>query len=118
VVLGCVIAIAITCYVYRHIILVTLEAFAAAVGILALIGATFVIAVNARRYQKRRTAAAIRSALAVDTEPMPQLVTEPPAAMPDSAAAMAAAAEWLENEGTELAFTKDGKLVAKGDGAP
>jgi hypothetical protein len=121
VVLGCVIAIAITCYIYRHIIIETLIAFAAAAGILLLLVAVIALVVNARRYQKRRTQALIDAPLAKDTEPMTQLAEpidgSPVAAMPKpvDAEAMARTAEWLAEEGTELAWTSDGKLVAKGD---
>jgi|SRR5215472_12910121 len=122
VVLGMVIAVAITCYIYRHIIEETLIAFLEAMAVILVILATAVILINYRRWAKRRTAAAIEAEMrahgSLEPEAVASPVLEPAAAMPDADAAMKAAAEWLKDEGTELAWTADGKLVAKGDGAP
>jgi len=106
--LGGVIALAITVYIYRHIIIETLITLLEAIGLLAVLLGAIAIAVNAVRWNRRRTKAAIEGELRSHGVLAPG---------PDAdQAAMSTEADWLAAPGTELAWSPDGKsLVARDD---
>jgi hypothetical protein len=100
---GVFLACCVVAYVYREVILKTIEVMVVAmVGVVMVVGFT-ALAVNAIRYYRRTARLA--------EEPIPDTWTKAPetATMEDEEA-ISAEADWLAS-GVELAFSPDGKTL-------
>lgn len=116
-VLGLLIVLAITVYVYHEIIIQTLIYLAEGIGLILAITGGIAIAVNARRYQKRRTQRAIASALTEAGDPAASQVIDghlEPTVLPDRTA-MERTARRLADGDVELFFDADGNLRSAKD---
>jgi len=105
VVAGVLLAMAITAYIYREVIYQTLLAAVAAIAIVAAVAACTAIIVSTVRWYRRqpRTAPAVATALA---EPvLEDEVTD------EDVRALSREADWLADEGVELAWSPDGKSL-------
>jgi hypothetical protein len=108
-VLGLLVAVAITCYIYRQVILSTVRAFVAAVVIVAAVAAVIAITVSTVRFLRAQRIAAIERMPA----PVPDTWTkyeEPATVTDEDVKAISEEADWLAT-GVELAFSPDGKTL-------
>jgi hypothetical protein len=115
-----VVGLAITIYIYHHIIIQTLEYMLIACGLLAAVAAAIALVVSGYRYNRKRTRARIAGALqAVGEDPTGYqfgVLDGAPPIPPQDRAQMEQTADLLSDEGVELSWTQDGKtLRAKKD---
>jgi hypothetical protein len=104
-VLAIIVVMAITCYVYRQVILTTIEtAVLAAVGVAVFTGVIAVTISTLRWYRKRQ------KAMAADPSGATAMAT---LATDKSVAQISAEADLLAQEGTEMVFAPDGSLHVK-----
>jgi hypothetical protein len=111
-VLGILVCVGAICYVYREVILKTIEtALIAAIGVAAVV-AVGAITLNTLRWYRKNRAVALASAPAVAEA---DTWTAPTDTVPvtDASEALTEEADWLAS-GVELAFGPDGSLKAKG----
>jgi len=115
-----VVGLAITVYIYHHIIIQTLEYMLIACGLIAAVAAAIALIVSGYRYNRKRTRARITGALkAVGEDPTGMTfgaLDGAPPIPPQDRAQMEQTADLLRDEGVELSWTQDGKtLRAKKD---
>jgi hypothetical protein len=103
---GAIAALVITCYIYRHVIIET--AIVAGLVIIAsgAIAACTAILLSTRNWYKSQPQAYAEYSV-------PEIAHENGPVTRTDMQAIAGDAEWLSGDTVELAFTEDGRLVAK-----
>jgi hypothetical protein len=112
IVLGMLVVVAAVCYVYRQVIIDTLLTVLIAAGCVAGIVIAVAVTLNGVKWHRRK---ALEHASALAALPEPDLTGTPfgPEVTVMDVKRIGAEADWLAAEGSELAFTDDGKLVVK-----
>jgi len=105
---GVLIAFAIVCYVYREVILKTVEVMVVAITGAVIVAGAVALIVSSLRYYRAHAAI-----LRAESEPVPDTWTryaEPATTTLSDEEAITAEADWLAS-GVELAFGPDGKTL-------
>ena len=104
-VLAAIVVFGAVCYVYRQVIITTIETALFAAGATVAFGAVVVVTVSTWRWYLKR-----QKAMAAEPSGAVALAT---ATDDEETTAISREADWLADAGSELVFDKDGNLRAK-----